>query len=86
MGAHSGRCLPIEPPEEAISRLAQRLYWNMQRLDPDPESPEWEGLSERSQRFYRLLVEDLVEFDDFHNARPSSRPISSGMPHGSQLR
>jgi hypothetical protein len=47
-------------PEQAVTELARRLYWNMNRLDPDPDSPEWDGLTERERRFYYLLVDDLV--------------------------
>jgi hypothetical protein len=63
-GINAGGCVeaPITP-EQAIDRLAERLYWNMERLDPGIDSPEWAGLSDRQHRFYRLLVEDLSAFD-----------------------
>jgi hypothetical protein len=57
--------------EEATTKLAERLYWNMQRLDPDLAAPEWPGLTERQRRYYRLLVQDLVCFDEL--IRPAQR-------------
>jgi ribonucleotide reductase beta subunit family protein with ferritin-like domain len=44
--------------------LAERLYWNMRRLDPDTTAPDWAGLSDRERRYYRLLVADLIEFEE----------------------
>jgi hypothetical protein len=55
--------IPVISRDEAISRLAERLYWNMQRLDTDIGAPERADLTERQRRFYRLLVGDLVEFE-----------------------
>lgn len=49
--------------EAALKFLAKRLYWNMQRLDPDIEAPEWDGLTDRERRFYLLLVQDLAQFE-----------------------
>ena len=46
-------------PGEAAAELARRLYWNMNRLDPDPEAPAWECLDDRERRFYGLLIKDL---------------------------
>jgi hypothetical protein len=50
-------------PEAALWALAERLYWNLDRLDPDIAAPEWGGLTEREKRLYYLLVGDLVKFD-----------------------
>jgi len=47
--------------EDSIAFLAERLYWNMERLDPSDNTP-WTALSDDDKRFYRLLVEDLVLF------------------------
>jgi hypothetical protein len=51
--------LGTETTAAAVERLAERLYWNMQRLDPDIDAPDWAGLNVREKRFYRLLVYDL---------------------------
>lgn len=51
-------------PEEALAELARRLYWNMDRLDPDIDSVEWTALTERERRFYGLLVKDLLVYGD----------------------
>lgn len=50
-------------PEAALWALAERLYWNLDRLDPDITAPAWGGLTEREKRLYYLLVGDLIEFD-----------------------
>jgi hypothetical protein len=50
--------------QAAIEKLAQRLYWNMNRLDPDPEAIPWAELNEDDKLFYLALVEDLAGFGD----------------------
>ncbi len=48
----------------AVEALARRLYWNMQRLDPDLDAPDdWEALTEKEKHFYEELVDDLICFD-----------------------
>ena len=43
----------------AIERLACRLHWKMEHLDPT-EDGDWACLSDRNREFYRLCVEDLL--------------------------
>lgn len=44
---------------DAVWRLAQRLHFKMEHLDPT-EDEDWEKMDERRRQFYRLLVEDLL--------------------------
>lgn len=53
-------------PEEAIEKLASRLYWYTEKLDPTaPYGEGWDDLSDDDRRFYRLLVSDLVCFSEW---------------------
>lgn len=58
--------------DEVVERLAERLYWNMQRLDPDIDAPDADGLTDRQRRFYCLLVDDLIDFEEIIAVAPSS--------------
>ena len=40
--------------EEALWRLAKRLFVIIERLDPSPSDIDWESLSGREREFYRL--------------------------------
>lgn len=55
---------PALTPEEAIEMLGKRLHWNMERFDPSDQSEIWRDLDDATQRFYKLLVSDLIEFED----------------------
>ena len=50
---------PALEENEAIDRLAQRLYWKMEHLDPS-EEPDWEKLNDWDKDNYRLCVEAVV--------------------------
>ncbi len=51
--------------DEAIDHLAARLFWNMERHDPTLEPiPEWENVAEGTQELYRVLIRDLIRYDD----------------------
>jgi hypothetical protein len=54
----------LSSPAAAVEALARRLYWNMQRLDPDPGAPPWGALTDRQRRFYEHLVADVVAFEE----------------------
>lgn len=45
--------------EAAVWRLARRLHWKMEQLDPT-ESSEWEALSERERDFYRHCIDAVL--------------------------
>ena len=49
-----------QPREEAVWRLAERLHWKMEHLDPTVNGGDWDCLSEHKQDFYRLCIEDLL--------------------------
>lgn len=47
--------------ERAIWRLAEKLNWVQQRLDPDPDSDgDWVTYSEREKEFFYECVESLL--------------------------
>lgn len=50
-------------PETPAEYLASELYRKSELLFPESGTP-WAELSEREQRFYRLLVDHLLAFSD----------------------
>lgn len=44
----------------AVETLAKRLHFMSEKLDPT-EDPDWDEMTERRRRFWRLLVEDLLD-------------------------
>ena len=47
--------------EEALWKLAARLYATMERLDPTPEAEAWDTLSEWDRAFYYQCVRELAK-------------------------
>lgn len=64
--------------EGALNMLAQRLYWNLNRLDPDPDAPDWRELDTRSRRLYVLLVADLICYEDAIQIARGSMSMGAG--------
>lgn len=51
--------------EKALDELAERLRWQMERLDPSDNSTlTWAQLPEDDRRLFRLCVEDLMRYRD----------------------
>ena len=46
--------------DEAVMRLAERLHWKMEQLDPT-DTPDWETLTARQREFYRLCIEAIFD-------------------------
>lgn len=46
-------------PDEAVEKLAERLFEKMEHLDPVGEPP-WAALSEDERDFYRFSVQALI--------------------------
>lgn len=46
--------------EEAITKLARRLHWTMERFDPSEDENEWDDLSETRRDFFRACVRELL--------------------------
>jgi hypothetical protein len=75
---HSDRQAGAEPSlstEQAIERLAIRLFWKMEHLDPTEDS-EWDGLTDHQKDFYRTCVRSLL-------CEPRSLLIALGYQSGS---
>jgi hypothetical protein len=51
---------PTEDRESAVWKLAERLHWKMQHLDPD-EAEAWGELTDRQREFYKLCVEAIFD-------------------------
>ncbi len=50
--------------DEAIDRLAARLFWNMERYEARTYPiPGWEDVPKDTKGLYRALIRDIVEFD-----------------------
>jgi hypothetical protein len=46
--------------EAARWRLAKRLYDEMERLDPSPDTPEWETMPDFERRFYYHCITAIL--------------------------
>jgi hypothetical protein len=62
--------------DEALWRLAKRLFVIMERLDPSPSDIDWESLSGREREFYRLCVESMFEEADLADIVPSDDTVA----------
>jgi hypothetical protein len=50
---------------EAVDRLAKRLYADLTKLDPVEGDPEWPALPDIDRHLYRQLIEGLVGSPDW---------------------
>jgi hypothetical protein len=49
----------IPQTDAALEALAERLHFEMERLDPS-ESAEWDGLSDADREFFRQCVKAVL--------------------------
>jgi hypothetical protein len=48
------------PNPVLVEKLAERLHWKMEYLDPGSDEETWSSLSEHAREFYRICVRDLL--------------------------
>ncbi|MFZ1428535.1 MAG: hypothetical protein WAS21_17385 [Geminicoccaceae bacterium] len=49
--------------ETAIDRLAERIYWTLERHEPSEDDIEWANLREHDRDLYRECVENALTME-----------------------
>ncbi len=54
---------------DLLPHLARSLYETMDRLDPSPDTPRWEDISDMDRDLYRVCVEEVLGEADYWRSR-----------------